>query len=152
MHVRHVPGRRLWLPVRAVHASGRRRVKAALTRTWFLVVLALACASSNGLEGTGGGTADAGGTAGGGGGGGSSGGGGTVVEGLPLATACSTLNRKRCEYLERCGLIGGSMEALLDCQAWLVTTWCGPTKWPARVDVGTLLYDGKQAQACADAW
>src|SRR6187431_2375741 len=51
--------------------------------------------------------------------------------GLPLASACTVLNARRCEYLQRCGLI--SEPAVRDCLAWQQATSCGPTKWQARV-------------------
>lgn len=115
------------------------------------MLLLAACAGGltpNG--GTGGGGLATGGGSGASAGG--SGGGGAVV-GLPVSSACSVLNARRCEYLERCGLIQqGSDTARRDCQAWLLSTWCGPTKWPARVAAGTLYYDGRLGQSCADSW
>ncbi len=115
-----------------------------------MLLLAGCAGSPGGPGGLGGGVPDGGTGAGGG-----SGGGGSTIEGLPVASACSVLNVKRCDYLERCGLIEkASTTAYRDCQAWLLATWCGPSKWPARVDpdVGTLLYDPRLGQSCADAW
>lgn len=120
-------------------------------RLSLLAVLLCACGSGLRPHGTGGGAG--GGATGGSGGSGTGGGGGTIiVEGLPLSSACSTLNAKRCEYYVKCGLIDDTPEAKRDCAAWLLVTWCGPTRWPARVEAGTLLYDGKNAKACAEAW
>ena len=39
-------------------------------------------------------------------------------------------------------------QARRDCTAFLAATWCGPSKWPARVDVGTLR--GEQRAAVRD--
>jgi hypothetical protein len=36
--------------------------------------------------------------------------------------------------------------------ALYTATWCGPTRWPPRVEVGTVRYDAVRAQACADDW
>lgn len=72
--------------------------------------------------------------------------------GLAFRLACPTLNSKRCELLRSCGLIDDTSEAFRDCQAWLNATWCGPTKWSARVDANTLRYDSLKAQACANDW
>ncbi|MCU0699858.1 MAG: hypothetical protein MUC96_25405 [Myxococcaceae bacterium] len=86
-------------------------------------------------------------------GGGSSGvGGGGSDAGLPVAVACTRLNARRCEALRRCGLIGDDTASYRDCLAFFTATWCGPTRWLPRVDVGTLRYDGVRAQACADDW
>ncbi|MBL8952203.1 MAG: hypothetical protein JNK82_15580 [Myxococcaceae bacterium] len=113
-----------------------------------VVLLVAACGGTFAPPGgSGGGGGRAGGSAGG-----SGTAGGTATTGLPLASACSVLNTSRCEYLARCGLIDDSMSALRDCQAWLLSTWCGPTKWPARVEASTLLYDARLGQSCAEAW
>src|SRR5262245_4021125 len=119
MLVRHVPGRRLRLPVREVLARGRRRVlksvAARLRRAgWLLAVgFACACGSAPFAHATGGG---AGGGGGGGGGTGTGGGGGTSAfdAGLALSSACTTLNMKRCDYYAQCGLIENSEPALRD--------------------------------------
>lgn len=72
--------------------------------------------------------------------------------GLPVKLACGVLTSRRCTALQRCGLIGGSDDALRACEAFYTTTWCGPTQWTSRVDpsVATLRYDGVKAAACAD--
>lgn len=86
-------------------------------------------------------------------GGGSSGtGGGSSDAGLALRTACATLNSKRCETLRSCGAIDDTTDAYRSCVAWLTATWCGPTQWPSRVEVGTLRYDAVRAQSCATDW
>lgn len=74
--------------------------------------------------------------------------------GLPLQAACDVLIHARCAYLERCGLVSGEADDAQACRKRLEATWCGPTTWPARVDakVGTLKYDAKLAQDCADAF
>lgn len=77
---------------------------------------------------------------------------GAADAGLPLAQACTVLNARRCEYLRGCGLIAASVDATRDCLAWLTATWCGAPLWPARVAVGTLRYDGFEAQACAEGF
>ncbi|MFZ5471856.1 MAG: hypothetical protein ACOZIN_20695 [Myxococcota bacterium] len=82
---------------------------------------------------------------GGGGGGGSDG-------GLALRGACATLSARRCEYLQRCGVIEPGEYAARDCIAFFTATWCGPSRWPARVEAGTLRYDAQLAQSCADAF
>lgn len=73
--------------------------------------------------------------------------------GLEVDSACAVLNQKRCEYLQRCGLIGSTADDAERCQKQLEATWCGPGTWPARVaqGVATLKYDGHLAQDCADA-
>ncbi len=94
-----------------------------------------------------------GGVAGGGTGGGvgaSGAGGGASGVGLPVAQACPRLNARRCEALRRCGLVGDDTGAYRDCVAFFTATWCGPTRWLPRVEVGTLRYDPVRAQACAD--
>ncbi|MEW5738788.1 MAG: Dickkopf N-terminal cysteine-rich domain-containing protein [Myxococcota bacterium] len=74
--------------------------------------------------------------------------------GLPLEAACEVLNRHRCEYLQRCGLIGQSGGDLERCELRFTATWCGPGLWPLRVTgpTQTLRYDGRVAQDCADAF
>lgn len=94
---------------------------------------------------------DGGFAAGIGGGSASTGGGGSDA-GLPWRTACTTLNARRCELLRSCGVIEDTTDAYRECISWLTATWCGPTKWQARVEVGTLRYDGVRAQACATDW
>lgn len=81
----------------------------------------------------------------------SSGGGGTDA-GLPWRTACTTLNARRCELLRTCGVIEDTTDAYRACFAWLTATWCGPTRWQSRVEVGTLRYDGVRALTCATDW
>ncbi|MDP3500027.1 MAG: Dickkopf N-terminal cysteine-rich domain-containing protein [Myxococcales bacterium] len=94
-----------------------------------------------------------GGIGAGGVGGGSSGtGGGSADGGLPLRSACATLNARRCETLRTCGVIDDTTDAYRACVAWLTATWCGPTQWPSRVEVGTLRYDAIRAQTCATDW
>lgn len=112
----------------------------------FLFVGCAAAPLAPGDSGAGGSGADAGARDGGGGGG------GQVDAGLPLKSACTVLNARRCEYLRRCGLI--SEPAVRDCLAWQQATSCGPAKWQARVEppVATLRYDGLIAQLCADGW
>ncbi len=85
--------------------------------------------------------------------GGGAGGGGQDA-GLPLKLACTVLNAKRCEYLQRCGLIAASNSAMRDCLALQQATSCGPTKWQPRAEapVLTLRYDPRLAQVCADGW
>lgn len=123
-----------------------------MSRVSILALLVCACGFAPGPLKSGGGAGGSGG-AGGAGGSGAGGGGGTiVVEGLPVKMACTVLNAKRCEYLARCGLIEDSDMGRRDCVAWLIDSWCGPTRWPSRVAAGTLLYDGKLAQQCADAF
>jgi hypothetical protein len=80
--------------------------------------------------------------------------GGNLDAGLTASAACTVLNSKRCEYLRQCGLIAADDDATRDCILWLTATWCGPSLWPARVipSVGTLKYDGVQAQACAEGF
>jgi|CXWL01.1.fsa_nt_gi hypothetical protein len=72
---------------------------------------------------------------------------------LPLGSACSVLNARRCEYWTRCGLLDGSEDATRACLAYLNSTWCGPTRWTPRVQASpaTLQYDGIKGQQCADA-
>jgi hypothetical protein len=62
------------------------------------------------------------------------------------------LNARKCEYLQRCGLL--SELGVRDCLAWLQATSCGPTKWPARAEapVSTVRYDPYVAEACAEAY
>lgn len=74
--------------------------------------------------------------------------------GLPVDAACEVLNRSRCEYLARCGLIGDTADDLERCQRRFTASWCGPGTWPLRVapPVQTLRYDGRMAQDCADAF
>lgn len=74
--------------------------------------------------------------------------------GLPLEGACDVLNRERCAYYARCGLIGDSGGERQRCLELLDATWCGPSTWPARVvaPVSTLKYDARLAQDCADAY
>ncbi|MBX7099957.1 MAG: hypothetical protein K1X89_19735 [Myxococcaceae bacterium] len=72
--------------------------------------------------------------------------------GLSAATACTVLNARRCEALVRCGLLAPTDSARRRCLANLQATWCGPTRWPARVQAGSLRYDAVQAQACADGF
>lgn len=86
------------------------------------------------------------------GGGGANIGGGSADAGLPWRTACTTLNARRCEAMRTCGVIEDTTEAYRECIAWLTATWCGPTKWQPRVEVGTLRYDPVRAQACATDW
>lgn len=110
-------------------------------------------ACTTGSSGEGGGTG--GGSGGGAGGAGAGGGGGAISTsdgGLNVKVACTVLNARKCEYLQRCGLI--SEPAVRDCLAWLQATSCGQTKWSARVDpmVATLRYDPAVGQACAEAW
>ncbi len=62
------------------------------------------------------------------------------------------LNASQCLYLQRCGLIDSSEEALNDCESVLTVTRCGPTRWPARAAAGTLQYHPANALRCADAW
>ncbi len=83
---------------------------------------------------------------------GGAGGGGQSDGGLPLKSACTVLNARRCEYLQRCGLI--STAAVRDCLAWQQATSCGPSKWQARVEapISTLRYDAQLAQICAETW
>jgi hypothetical protein len=90
----------------------------------------------------------------GGGGGGSSAAtdGGFGGVGLPLRSACATLNARRCETLRRCGVIEDTTDGYRACVEWLTATWCGPAQWPSRVDVGTLRYDAIRAQMCANDW
>jgi len=98
---------------------------------------------------------DGGNGGGGGGGSGVGGGGGATVTpdgGLSYRLACPTLNAKRCELMRSCGVIDDSTDAYRNCVAWLTATWCGPTKWTARVEIGTLRYDALRAQACATDW
>lgn len=104
--------------------------------------------------GGGGGTSGSGGGGFGGGSnsGGGNGGGVSLDAGLPEKNACAILDMRRCDYYARCGLIDSTDTARRDCTAFLAATWCGPSKWPARVDVGTLLYDPLAGQACADAF
>jgi hypothetical protein len=77
---------------------------------------------------------------------------GPMDAGLALRSACTVLNARRCEFLARCGLIGSGEGSVRDCLAWLQATSCGPSKWPAQVDLGTLRYDPIAAQLCADGW
>lgn len=93
---------------------------------------------------TGGGSAIAGGSAGGFS--------GTVDGGLSYRLACPTLNANRCQLMRTCGVIEDTTDAYRDCIAWLTATWCGPTQWTARVEIGTLRYDSLRAQACATDW
>jgi len=79
-------------------------------------------------------------------------GGGSSDAGLPLRSACATLNARRCETLRTCGVIEDTTDAYRACVAWLTATWCGPTQWPSRVEVGTLRYDAVRAQTCATDW
>jgi hypothetical protein len=74
--------------------------------------------------------------------------------GLPLAQACETLNRERCAYLQRCGLVGDAPAETGRCAALLAATWCGPGTWPSRVAPGvdTLRYDALLAHDCASAF
>lgn len=124
-----------------------------MKRLGVLTLLVCACAGGAPIGGTGGGKGGGSGTGGSGGSSGTGGGGGIIiVDGLPLKNACATLNARRCDYFARCGLIEDTDDGKRDCAAWLLATWCGPTLWPARVEVGTLLYDAKVAQQCADAW
>lgn len=78
--------------------------------------------------------------------------GGALDAGLPVRAACATLNARRCEFLRGCGLIDDSTEGYRACVAWLSATWCGPSRWPARVEAGTLRYDPVRALACASDW
>jgi len=114
-----------------------------------LLALLIGCSTQPPPPGDGGVT-DAGFDAGPGDGGG--GGGGQSDGGLPLKSACTVLNARRCDYLLRCGLI--SEAAMRDCLAWQQATSCGPSRWQARVEapVATLRYDGQLAQVCADSW
>ncbi len=112
-------------------------------------MLALGCSSAPLSPGDSGPEADAGVV---GGGGQSDGGARTDGGGLPLESACDVLNASRCEYLQRCGLIAEGDDALEDCEAYLRVTRCGPTRWPARVQAGTLQYHPANAAKCADAW
>ena len=124
-------------------------IKAALSLG--LIVLLCGCSGAYaGASGSGGG----GGSADGGANGGGSGDAGLVDGGLPLNFACMVLNRKRCEYLIACGLVGSGDPASRDCLAYFAATSCGPTKWLPRVEapVSTLRYDGVAAQLCADGW
>jgi hypothetical protein len=115
-----------------------------------------ACFASPDAQTGGGGGAGFGGGFGGGssfGGGSNTGGGGVSLDaGLPEKNACAVLDMRRCDYYARCGLIDSSEQAKRDCIAFLAATWCGPSKWPARVDVGTLVYDPIAGEACADAF
>lgn len=74
--------------------------------------------------------------------------------GLPASLACATLDAARCAFLARCGLVGDDDDAQARCRARLEATWCGPTMWLPRVrsPINTLRYDGRRAQACADAF
>lgn len=83
---------------------------------------------------------------------GSSDAGAGVYPGLALDSACSVLNGRRCGFLQRCGLAPAGGDAQRACAQYFTETSCGPSLWPARVKEGTLLYDGAQAQACAQAW
>jgi hypothetical protein len=74
--------------------------------------------------------------------------------GLPLSGACDTLTARRCDYLQRCGLVAPGAQARRDCLAAFTATWCGPALWPALAapGVGTVKYDSVKAQVCADAF
>ncbi len=68
--------------------------------------------------------------------------------------ACERLIQKRCAYLQRCGLIADDEATLAQCAEYFTVTWCGPTKWLARVapGVATLKYDATKAAECANAY
>ncbi len=80
------------------------------------------------------------------------GGTGALDGGLALGSACSVFGARRCAFLQRCNLIGDTSQALRDCQSYFSATSCRSSRWPARVDAGTLRYDPVTAQACADAY
>jgi hypothetical protein len=95
------------------------------------------------------------GTAGSGGGNAFPSGGGVATAGdggLPLVQACTRLNGRRCDVLKACGLIEDSAEAYRECIAFYTATWCGPSRWPPRVEVGTLRYDPLTAALCLADW
>jgi len=121
-------------------------------KLWLLLtVLSAGCICGAGPSPTDGGPADSGADSGSGGGGGG-GGGNLDGGGLPLKSACTVLNARRCEYFVRCKLIADTNAAVRDCLALQQSTLCGPTKWQARVEVSTLRYDALLAQQCADVW
>lgn len=64
---------------------------------------------------------------------------------------CKSLNTARCEYLGRCGLVGNDDAAREACERQYQSTWCGPTTWPAHVQVGALRLDPTRAADCAQA-
>jgi hypothetical protein len=70
--------------------------------------------------------------------------------GLPADEACDLLNARRCDALERCGLLTGA--GVATCIEVLGRTWCGPTTWPGHVAGGALRYDATMARECADAF
>jgi hypothetical protein len=72
--------------------------------------------------------------------------------GLPFEAACQVLNQQACDYLQRCGLLEDTAATRADCEAYLTLTRCGPSRWPARVQAGTLKYHPGSATACAQAW
>jgi hypothetical protein len=72
--------------------------------------------------------------------------------GLALGDACGVLNRQRCAYFARCGLVGPSAEEAQRCFEAQAAQWCGPATWPAHVMAGALRYDGRLAQTCADGF
>ncbi|MHB8877973.1 MAG: hypothetical protein ACYC8T_30120 [Myxococcaceae bacterium] len=109
-----------------------------------------ACSSGFLIPGSGGPDAAGGGDAGGKVDGG--GGGGGPDGGLAVSSACSVFGTRRCGYLQRCGLIDSTTAAMRDCQAYFSATSCRASRWPARVDAGTLRYDPVLAQVCADEY
>ncbi len=68
--------------------------------------------------------------------------------------ACEPLISKRCDYLQRCGLISSDSTTWATCTAFFTATWCGPSKWLSRTNpaVNTIRYDAVKAKACADAF
>jgi hypothetical protein len=73
----------------------------------------------------------------------------SVDGGLALGAACLVLGEQRCAYLQRCALIGASAKALRECQSAYAATTCRTSRWPARVDAGTLRYNPLGAETCA---
>jgi hypothetical protein len=71
--------------------------------------------------------------------------------GLALLAACPIINVRRCEALQRCGLIAVTQEALASCVAYFAATDCG-AELVSRVQVGTLRYHSAQAAGCAQGW
>lgn len=84
--------------------------------------------------------------------GGTSDNGGASDGGFTAQNACALINARKCDYLQRCGLIAQGQPALRDCASILVTTECGPSLWPLRVQVGTLRFSTVIARACAESY
>ncbi|MBX5480761.1 MAG: hypothetical protein IRZ16_02765 [Myxococcaceae bacterium] len=72
--------------------------------------------------------------------------------GIPLESACGTINAARCGFLIRCGLLPDTDDARRRCEEYYSAIDCGPARWPSRVKQGTLRYDAARAQDCVDGW